>query len=216
MKPYSIHKFLIGAMMVLTLFIVLLVITKAQTLTPAGPASIRAGASAPVRVMYTEAATPLPIAALQWEITASAGTLSAPITGPQIEAAGKKLDCNPPKCVVTGLNFLPIASGEVASFTLTVPAAQPAGPLTISLTSPISASPAAVNVPVAAGPPISIAVVIFDPGDLNTDGKVDAVDLQIAVDQILGRAPCGSADLDKNGKCEVRDAQELANRRTVP
>jgi hypothetical protein len=45
--------------------------------------------------------------------------------------------------------------------------------------------------------------------DLNGDGIVNAVDVQIAINQALGIVPCGSADLQNNGTCNVVDVQRV-------
>ena len=37
--------------------------------------------------------------------------------------------------------------------------------------------------------------------DLNGDGAVNILDVQLAINQALGGSPCGSADLDRNGVC---------------
>jgi hypothetical protein len=45
--------------------------------------------------------------------------------------------------------------------------------------------------------------------DLNSDSAVDSLDVQIAVNQVLGTSACGSSDLDQNGRCEVVDVQRV-------
>ena len=45
--------------------------------------------------------------------------------------------------------------------------------------------------------------------DLNGDGVVDAADVQIAINQSLGKAPCKKADLDRDGACNVVDVQRV-------
>jgi len=47
--------------------------------------------------------------------------------------------------------------------------------------------------------------------DLNADGVVDGVDVQIAVEQAIGKATCGSADLEQNGTCTVVGVQRIVN-----
>lgn len=48
-----------------------------------------------------------------------------------------------------------------------------------------------------------------NPCDLNGSGGVDALDVQLAIHQILGVTQCGSADLNKDGKCTVVDLQRV-------
>jgi hypothetical protein len=47
--------------------------------------------------------------------------------------------------------------------------------------------------------------------DLNGDGSINAVDVQLAIDQALGKSPCTTADLQKNGRCSVIDVQRVIN-----
>jgi hypothetical protein len=47
--------------------------------------------------------------------------------------------------------------------------------------------------------------------DLNTDGVVNVVDVQLAVNAALGLAPCGFADLAGSGTCNVVDVQRIIN-----
>jgi hypothetical protein len=45
--------------------------------------------------------------------------------------------------------------------------------------------------------------------DLNSDGNVNVLDVQLATNQVLGNAACGSADLNGDGKCTVVDVQRI-------
>ena len=47
--------------------------------------------------------------------------------------------------------------------------------------------------------------------DLNADGVVNNLDVQIAINQALGSSPCGNADLDRNGICNIVDVQRVIN-----
>jgi hypothetical protein len=47
--------------------------------------------------------------------------------------------------------------------------------------------------------------------DLNGDGKIDALDVQIAISQALGTTVCGTAALTGNGQCNVVDIQRVIN-----
>lgn len=47
--------------------------------------------------------------------------------------------------------------------------------------------------------------------DLNGDGAVDATDVQLAVNQVIGVAPCGNADLQQIGQCTVVGVQRIIN-----
>jgi hypothetical protein len=48
------------------------------------------------------------------------------------------------------------------------------------------------------------------PCDINRDGKIDVLDVQLAVNASLGVAPC-VADLDGNGRCDLADMQRVIN-----
>jgi hypothetical protein len=45
--------------------------------------------------------------------------------------------------------------------------------------------------------------------DLNGDGVVNVLDVQLATNQVLGYATCGSADLIGNGQCTIVDVQRI-------
>jgi hypothetical protein len=45
--------------------------------------------------------------------------------------------------------------------------------------------------------------------DLNSDGKVNILDVQIALNQALGISPCTIASLQQNGQCNVVDVQRV-------
>lgn len=49
------------------------------------------------------------------------------------------------------------------------------------------------------------------PTDVNADGQTDVTDVQLAVNQALGAAACGSGDMDGDGSCSVTDVQRIVN-----
>jgi len=51
------------------------------------------------------------------------------------------------------------------------------------------------------------AISAHNPYDLDNDGFVDVVDVQLVTDQALGLAPCGAGDVNKDGKCDALDVQ---------
>lgn len=57
--------------------------------------------------------------------------------------------------------------------------------------------------------PTSTTVVPAGLCDLNGDGKIDVLDVQVAVRQVLGLAACSNADLMQNGQCNVVDIQRI-------
>ena len=51
----------------------------------------------------------------------------------------------------------------------------------------------------------------ISPCDLNGDGVVNSVDVDLAVDQSKGRLPCTNGDLTLDGRCNVQDVQRVSN-----
>lgn len=51
----------------------------------------------------------------------------------------------------------------------------------------------------------------FSPCDLNQDGVVNNLDIQIAISQAVGTTSCGSADLQQSGSCNIIDVQRVTN-----
>lgn len=49
------------------------------------------------------------------------------------------------------------------------------------------------------------------PCDLNSDLRVDASDVQLSINQALGIASCGTADVTHDGKCDAVDVQRIIN-----
>ena len=47
--------------------------------------------------------------------------------------------------------------------------------------------------------------------DLNADGVVNSLDVQIAINQALGLLPCGNSALVGNGVCNAIDVQRVIN-----
>jgi hypothetical protein len=47
--------------------------------------------------------------------------------------------------------------------------------------------------------------------DLNGDGVVNNLDVQLAINQALGISPCTNADLLQTGQCSVMDVQIVIN-----
>jgi hypothetical protein len=47
--------------------------------------------------------------------------------------------------------------------------------------------------------------------DLNSDGVINVADVQLAINQALGRAPCTTADVNQDGLCNTVDVQRIIN-----
>jgi hypothetical protein len=62
----------------------------------------------------------------------------------------------------------------------------------------------------AAGLTIAVSIVgQGSPCDLNADGLVNVVDVQLSVNRALGLAACTVGDIDGNGLCNVIDVQRI-------
>ncbi len=179
---------------------------RAQTLVPSAPASVVAGKSATITLNFTAPTTTPPIAALQWALAPPAGpTITGWTTGAASTAAGKQVSCDstsPFICVAVGLNQNVFASGTIATAQVTFPQTL-RGNVTFALTG-LFASDAAGNAqPLTGG---STVIQVTSPFDVNQDGTVNALDFGLVINQMLGAAPCGTADFNGDGKCDVRDA----------
>jgi hypothetical protein len=65
-------------------------------------------------------------------------------------------------------------------------------------------------VPILVGPNATLTIQSGpSPYDLNGDGKVDILDVQIVVSQVIGTAVCSTGDVDKSGKCDLIDVQTV-------
>jgi hypothetical protein len=47
--------------------------------------------------------------------------------------------------------------------------------------------------------------------DLNSDGKVNVIDVQLGTNQALGIAACGTADLNGDGRCTIVDVMRIVS-----
>ena len=47
--------------------------------------------------------------------------------------------------------------------------------------------------------------------DLNSDGLVNVIDIQLAIDQALGISSCTTGDLNGDSQCTVLDVQRIIN-----
>ena len=79
---------------------------------------------------------------------------------------------------------------------------------TIALSPTQTSSPAATLKPLPLTPPIT-AVPPRGRGDVDRNGRVDLVDVTIFIRELVGEAKTITADLDGNGKVELRDFEEI-------
>jgi hypothetical protein len=96
----------------------------------------------------------------------------------------------------------------VAKYTIVLPTTA-TGSFTTTLTNPTAVNRTGGAIVMKAGAPLVINIV-QGREDINSDGKIDAIDLLILVDQILGRSECGTSDVNGDGKCDLTDALLIA------
>lgn len=177
-----------------------------QTLTLTGPATARPGTTIPVTL--TLAAPPASLAATQWSVGLPAGYTATAVAGAASTAAAKTLYCNSLStlCLTVGVNTNLYADGVVATYQVTVPTNASPGQVSIPLTGIIGAALNGGSTGLGAGVPFAFAVLAAT--DLNGDGKTDALDLQLMIQEIL----VGPIAHDQNGDgvADVKDAQTVA------
>jgi M6 family metalloprotease-like protein len=67
-----------------------------------------------------------------------------------------------------------------------------------------------IGTPAAAGLPVTISGAASGPPcDMNGDGSVNVIDVQLSVNKALGITACGAGDLDGDGSCTVIDVQRV-------
>ncbi len=192
-----------------TLFLLLLILPlKAQstTFTLTGPATAKPGT--PITLTLAAAGTTdTGAAAVQWTMGWPTGYTAAVVAG--AADTGKTLSCTAPSatCIVWALNTTVIPNGQVAIYTVNVPA-NATGTVTFTLSALVSASPLGSGVTSTAG--ATYTATISPKEDLNGDGKVDLTDVQLEVNQALLASTTPSActpvwDTNGDGKCDVLD-----------
>ncbi len=191
----------------LALFLFTLRGLSAQTLSLSAVPVAGTHNSFTVHVTYSTAAPD--VAGLQWSLAMPAGLAVTEVPGGAIFGPSKTLACRTDGslCLIYGVNQTLIGSGDVAVYTVTFPSATPPGTYTFTLAGTLGVSSTGSPLSVAAGSPLTVA--ILSTFDLNNDGKVDALDVGLAVQQALGKTACGTADFDGNGACNLFDVEAV-------
>jgi hypothetical protein len=148
------------------------------------------------------------IAALQYDeqttgpVAIGARVGAVPTPAQKLAACGT----SPARCVIYGLNQTAVPDGPLvtAGATATAP-----GVIRLGVTNLVASDANGNAVPFSATP--ELVLTVLQPEDLNGDGKLDTIDVQISLDQVQGRSACGSGDLNADGKCNVRDLQLVVN-----
>lgn len=69
----------------------------------------------------------------------------------------------------------------------------------------LSGVPGDVSFSAATNPNSLTIVTSGNPCDVNGDGALNVLDVQLAIDQAVGVLPCGAGDINKDGKCDQSD-----------
>lgn len=166
---------------------------------------------------FSDAPTSVAMVGVEYVLSLPTGWSASQTIGPQGSAALKTLSSNGNKGVVYGVyggvpNQTPIPSGLLV--TVNVPGTATLGTYSVGLRNVMGVNVASDGVGLVAGPDLQIVVAnppVYSKYDLNKDGKVDGADEDLAVRQDLGKDPCGSADVNADGKCNVADIQLIHN-----
>lgn len=188
----------------LILALVLAATSQAQTtIAASGPVTARPGQTV---VMVMTLTTPSPVAGLQWRIqippaiggpgVASAGTVPMAANKELHRSADGSLQ------LVVGFNDTTFGSGEIARYSVVVPASASKGLYPVPISEPLAADAAGVPIPVTMGPVYEIRILAR--ADIDGDGAVTMEDFRLMLDQVLGRAPC-TDDQTGDGKCDLLD-----------
>lgn len=170
------------------------------------------GSQATLTLTYTDASPSAGMAGLEWSVTTPSGiTAGAPTIGAAATAANKVLSCgagnNP--CILAGTGTTPndtaIVSGVLATVPLTIPATQPVGTGTVSLSGLTAVNAGGSAVTLTSN---TVTISILSPFDLNADGAVNGADIAIMLQAALGIQPCSTVDQQVGDKkCSLHDLE---------
>ena len=174
----------------LTLLLAVALYGQTTTVTLTGPPTVPAGGSATVTVSMS-GSSGQSVTALQWSLTLPSGvTMGAPTAASAWSTAGDAATCNPANgtCIIAGSQSV-MADGVVATIPLTFGAAG-SDPIPLgSLFAAAVIGGAGVNVNgMTPGPLYSIKVL--SRCDVNSDGIVNAADIQLVINAALGLGAC--------------------------
>ena len=148
--------------------------TPSASLSISGPPVAPSGAAVILTVTLNSGGGP---AGIQWDMSGipSGATVTSAV-------AGKTANCTAAltRCILSGTNATAIPDGAVATIKFT----QPASTVGAGLVNTLGASPAGASVAIAA--PLSpLTIGVQSNCDLNADGKVDATDEGLMLQQAL-------------------------------
>lgn len=184
----------------------------AQSIDLSFSGSTTPGSSATLSLTFTDASPSANIAGLEWGLTLPTGiTAGVPVLGAAGTAAAKAVNCgtgNTP-CILAGtgspLNDTAIASGVLVTVPLSIPLTQPVGSGTVALSNLTAVNSGGSAVSITSS---SATLQILSPFDLNADGQVNAADVLIMLNAVLGIQPCAGLDLGVGDKkCTLHDLE---------
>jgi hypothetical protein len=180
-------------MKLIPLFLLLASAAFCQSLTlTSSAATVKPGSQILLTVGFTDAVPSANVAGVQWTLVAPPGLIAS---APTSLVSNKPTTCNLATCLIVGdsipLNSAPLTSENLAAITLSFPNSVGPGPLTFSLSNTLGATVAGASV--ALNSP-TVTVQILSPYDLNGDGVVNLLDVQLAAQQADGLLPCTTAN----------------------
>ena len=177
----------------------------AQTsLTVSGPATARPGTAVNLSLTLSGNTS----VALSWTLKPPTGYTEVGAIGAAGTAANKTLYCTTDAtlCLLVGatpaaLNNTAIAPGVIATYAVQVPGSAAAGSASFPLSGLMAVDAAGSSVSITSGPGFSLTVLAKS--DINGDGKTDAADVQLMIQQTL--AGTCSNDQNGDGRCDLLD-----------
>lgn len=169
--------------------------------------NVRAGTTLTCSIALSGGSLP---AGLQWTL-ASSSPIGAVVVMPAAAAttAQKGIACNAANtCLLTGINANQIADGVLATLAIPIPATSGNLQMTVNLSATIGASLAGTAVVTTANPPVSVS--ILSGCDIDGDGQTNATDVTAEQNGVLAIPPTAS-DLNLDGKLDVVDVQIVIN-----
>lgn len=179
-----------------------------SSLTLSGPQIVKAGTTPTLTLTLTNPQGTGPVG-VQWTTTLPAGVVVNSVTLGGV--GGKSLYCTPDSsmCMVVGMNTTTIPTGVVVGMSVKIPATA-SGTLSFPLTGLTGAD--ATGSAYTLTNPTTYSVVVSPKQDLNGDGKVDELDMQVMVNEVLAAKNNPSAcvdDLTGDGKCDILDVLQV-------
>jgi dockerin type I repeat protein len=171
------------------------------------PAVVAPGGLVTVTVNFTDSATTSSVAGIQATLPSVTGAPALASVATQTQKALAFNSANGITMVVGSdnsgvpLNDTAMPSGALLTFVLTAPA-QTGQTVSVALTGLFAVSTAGGAVPLTSAP---ITYKTRSKYDLNGDGVVDQLDVNIASSQAQGLTPCTNGDVNGDGRCNVQD-----------